>query len=171
MCRTDCDNLYLCWCEVVAGQGKDQPPYIIEKFPHTYNDQETLNSIPQFVYPCKIEKREKEVQMFTFVLTAGDSSFMFGFCRHSPNASSAIVIMSHLPWDSTFSSALNVCANLQSSENPENLWSFLKEFYEVPVPLPGESIHFAYPPNNMMFTSKCPNSSTLASIPENVSNL
>lgn len=45
-----------CWCEIVAPQGSDHPPWIIQKFPRTYNEEEVLKSIPQFTFPCPFEK-------------------------------------------------------------------------------------------------------------------
>ncbi|XP_018010758.1 uncharacterized protein LOC108668116 isoform X3 [Hyalella azteca] len=163
--RSTPSTLLECWCEVVAGQGPDQPPWIIQKFPSTYDDHSTLNSVPQFVFPCKIETNV--VQNFSFVLTALDSKFTFGFCRHSPNAQSAIVILSFLPWDSTFYKIMNLCSELQSSENPEDVWSFLKALYNTPVPEPGSDLAFSYPPANKMFVAKCPDHLSLPSLPDN----
>ncbi|KAF2360855.1 uDENN domain [Trinorchestia longiramus] len=163
--RSTPNTLLECWCEVVAGQGPDQPPWIIHKFPSTFDDQQKLNSIPQFVFPCKIET--SVVLNFSFVLTALDSTFTFGFCRHSPNAESALVVLSHLPWDSTFYKILNLCSELQSSDSPGDVWSFLQTLYTAPVPDPGSDLTLTYPPANKMFVTRCPNHLTLPSLPDN----
>lgn len=49
-------HLFQCFCEVVQPKPPDKEPWIIQKFPESYNDAETLKSVPKFAYPCEFGK-------------------------------------------------------------------------------------------------------------------
>ncbi|CAD1473823.1 unnamed protein product, partial [Heterotrigona itama] len=92
-------HLFECFCEVAAPLG-EKPPWILQKYPTSFSDEEILKSVPKFAYPCEIENLM--VQHFSFVLTSIDSKWTFGFCRHDPKTDTALVILSALPWHEIF---------------------------------------------------------------------
>lgn len=51
---------------------------------------------------------------FSFVLTNIKSKWTFGYCRHTPDNDTSLVILSDLPWHSTFFKILDHCAELST---------------------------------------------------------
>ena len=102
------------------------------------------------------------VDLFTFVLTSGDSKWTFGYCRHPPHARKATVFLSFLPWQEIFYRCLNHCAEA----DPAVLEHFLLTMYNSPVPEPGTCIYI--PTMTKPFIYPCPPDLGLSSIPENV---
>ncbi|KAK4315826.1 hypothetical protein Pmani_012982 [Petrolisthes manimaculis] len=157
-------RLLECWCEVVGPQGKDRPPWILQKFPNSYNDKEILKSVPQFAFPCTFDR--STVQHFSFVLTSLDSKWTYGYCRHAPGQETAIIILSHLPWHQTFYKLLNHLSELMSNDLTSDLTACLQSAYKSPIPHPGSDITIPYG-NNKFFVGHCPDHRKLPTIPEN----
>ncbi|XP_042891992.1 DENN domain-containing protein 1B-like isoform X7 [Penaeus japonicus] len=157
-------RLLECWCEVVGPRGKDNAPWIIQKFPNSYTQEEILKSVPQFAFPCSFESTN--VQHFSFVLTSLDSKWTYGFCRHAPGAETALVLLSHLPWHETFYKLLNTLSEMMSAGRTSDMTSCLQNIYKFKVPLPGTEITVPYG-DNKFFVAQCPNHLKLPTIPEN----
>ncbi|XP_063606797.1 DENN domain-containing protein 1C-like isoform X2 [Penaeus indicus] len=157
-------RLLECWCEVVGPRGKENTPWIIQKFPNTYTQEEILKSVPQFAFPCPFESTN--VQHFSFVLTSLDSKWTYGFCRHAPGAETALVLLSHLPWHETFYKLLNTLSEMLSAGRVSDMTSCLQSIYKFKVPLPGTEITVPYG-DNKFFVAQCPNHLKLPTIPEN----
>ncbi|XP_043285405.1 DENN domain-containing protein 1A-like isoform X2 [Venturia canescens] len=162
--RENVKQLFECFCEVAAPSVEKQP-WILQKYPETFADQEILKSVPKFAYPCEFENTL--VQHFSFVLTSIDSKWTFGFCRHDPKTQTALVILSPLPWHEIFYKLLNHIATLTSSNNAGDLWKFLGNVYSCGVPIPGASITIPSPDPNITFVCQSPRQFQLPSIPEN----
>ncbi|XP_076670470.1 DENN domain-containing protein 1B isoform X6 [Andrena cerasifolii] len=162
--RDNVQHLFECFCEVAAPLG-EKPPWILQKYPSSFSDEEILKSVPKFAYPCEIENLL--VQHFSFVLTSIDSKWTFGFCRHDPKTDTALVILSALPWHEIFYKLLNNIATLMSSGTGEDLWKFLETVYKSTVPIPGSSISIPVPNSKVNFLCQSPKQFQLPSIPEN----
>ncbi|XP_012339359.1 DENN domain-containing protein 1A isoform X2 [Apis florea] len=162
--RDNVQHLFECFCEVAAPLG-EKPPWILQKYPTSFLDEEILKSVPKFAYPCEIEN--VMVQHFSFVLTSIDSKWTFGFCRHDPKTDTALVILSALPWHEIFYKCLNNIATLMSNGTGEELWKFLETVYKSPVPIPGSSISIPVPNSKVNFVCQSPKQFQLPSIPEN----
>lgn len=102
------------------------------------------------------------VDLFTFVLTSGDSKWTFGYCRHPPHAKKCTLFLTFLPWQEIFYRCLNLCAEAE----PAALEQFLDKMYCSPVPEPGTCLYI--PTMTKPFISPCPPDLGLSSIPENV---
>ena len=48
-------HLFECFCEVAAPLA-EKLPWILQKYPTSFSDEEILKSVPKFAYPCEIEK-------------------------------------------------------------------------------------------------------------------
>ncbi|XP_008554860.1 DENN domain-containing protein 1A isoform X2 [Microplitis demolitor] len=162
--RQNVKHLFECFCEVAAPVG-EKPPWILQKYPESFVDNELLKSVPKFSYPCDFEKIT--VQHFSFVLTSIDSKWTFGFCRHDPKTETALVILSSLPWHEMFYKLLNLIATLTTSSNSGDLWKFLGDVYASNVPMPGTSVTIPLPDPNITYTCQSPRQFELPSIPEN----
>ncbi|XP_050469648.1 DENN domain-containing protein 1B isoform X2 [Bombus huntii] len=162
--RDNVQHLFECFCEVAAPLG-EKSPWILQKYPTSFLDEEILKSVPKFAYPCEIENLM--VQHFSFVLTSIDSKWTFGFCRHDPKTDTALVILSVLPWHEIFYKLLNNIATLMSNGTGEDLWKFLETVYKSPVPIPGSSISIPVPNSKVNFVCQSPKQFQLPSIPEN----
>ncbi|XP_061938318.1 DENN domain-containing protein 1B isoform X4 [Apis cerana] len=162
--RDNVQHLFECFCEIAAPLG-EKPPWILQKYPTSFLDEEILKSVPKFAYPCEIEN--VMVQHFSFVLTSIDSKWTFGFCRHDPKTDTALVILSALPWHEIFYKFLNNIATLMSNGTGEELWKFLETVYKSPVPIPGSSISIPVPNSKVNFVCQSPKQFQLPSIPEN----
>ncbi|XP_076244199.1 DENN domain-containing protein 1A isoform X2 [Calliopsis andreniformis] len=161
--RDNVQHLFECFCEVAAPLA-EKPPWILQKYPSSFSDEEILKSVPKFAYPCEIENLL--VQHFSFVLTNIDSKWTFGFCRHDPKTDTALVILSALPWHEIFYKLLNNIATLMSTGTGEDLWKFLETVHKCIVPIPGSSISIPVP-NSKNFVCQTPKQFQLPSIPEN----
>ncbi|XP_017793349.1 PREDICTED: DENN domain-containing protein 1A isoform X1 [Habropoda laboriosa] len=162
--RDNVQHLFECFCETAAPLG-EKPPWILQKYPSSFLDEEILKSVPKFAYPCEIENLM--VQHFSFVLTSIDSKWTFGFCRHDPKTDTALVILSALPWHEIFYKLLNNIATLMSNSTGEDLWKFLETVYKSPVPIPGSSVSIPVPHSKVNFVCQSPKQFQLPSIPEN----
>ncbi|XP_076647858.1 DENN domain-containing protein 1A isoform X3 [Halictus rubicundus] len=163
--RDNVQHLFECFCEVAAPL-VEKLPWILQKYPSSFSDEEILKSVPKFAYPCEIENLV--VQHFSFVLTSIDSKWTFGFCRHDPKTDTGLVILSALPWHEIFYKLLNKIATLiQSTGTGEDLWKFLETVYNSTVPIPGSSISIPVPNSKVKFVYQSPKQFHLPSIPEN----
>ncbi|XP_014212185.1 DENN domain-containing protein 1A [Copidosoma floridanum] len=162
--RENVKQLFECFCEVAQPNGEKQP-WILQRYPESYNDSEVLKSVPKFAYPCEIQN--VTIQHFSFVLTSVDSKWTFGFCRHDPKTETALVILSALPWHETFYKLLNHIATLTASSNAGDLLKFLGDVYEATLPVPGASVSIPLPDSKTIFVLQRPNQFQLPSIPEN----
>ncbi|XP_034193086.1 DENN domain-containing protein 1B isoform X11 [Osmia lignaria lignaria] len=160
--RDNVQHLFECFCEIAAPLG-ERPPWILQKYPTSFSDEEILKSVPKFAYPCEIENLL--VQHFSFVFTS--SKWTFGFCRHDPKTDTALVILSALPWHEIFYKLLNNIATLMSTGTGEDLWKFLETVYRSSVPIPGSSISIPVPNSKVNFVCQSPKQFQLPSIPEN----
>jgi hypothetical protein len=80
---------------------------IVKRYPASYDDDEILRSVGQFCFPCP-QMQHETITHFSFVLTAIDSRWTFGFCRHLPSPDrSCLLLLSSLPWHDTFFKLLN----------------------------------------------------------------
>lgn len=105
------------------------------------------------------------MELFTFVLTSGDSKWTFGYCRHPIGAKKGIIFLTFLPWQEIFFRALNLCAEMSE----ENLKIFLHKLYTTPVPDGSTCLYV--PTHSKPFICPCPKDLSLPSIPENVSQI
>ena len=75
------------------------------------------------------------MQNFSFVLTSLEAQWTYGFCRHAPNAETALVILSSLPWHETFYRLLNRAAEMVLSPDDDGeLWRFLEACHGTRMP-------------------------------------
>ncbi len=103
------------------------------------------------------------MELFTFVLTSGDSKWTFGYCRHPPSGGrTCTVFLSFLPWQEIFYRTLNYCAELEDSL----LVFFLERMHNTPIPDAGTCLYI--PTHSKPFICPCPSDFSLPSIPENV---
>ncbi|XP_043480871.1 DENN domain-containing protein 1B isoform X2 [Leptopilina heterotoma] len=162
--RENVKHIFECFCEIAAPIGEKQA-WILQKYPDTFADQEILKSVPKFAYPCEVENQQ--VQHFSFVLTSIDSKWTFGFCRHDPKTTTALVILSALPWHETFYIFLNHIATLISSKNAGDLVKFLEDVHNTAVPVCGIAASIPLPNTSTVFLCQSPKQFQLPSIPEN----
>lgn len=52
--RDNVQHLFECFCEIATPLG-EKPPWILQKYPTSFSDEEILKSVPKFAYPCEIE--------------------------------------------------------------------------------------------------------------------
>ncbi|XP_059092753.1 uncharacterized protein LOC131888009 isoform X1 [Tigriopus californicus] len=177
--RPDVHRAFECFAEVCApdvgvesGGAKVGLAAIARTFPTWYKERQAdqLKSVPQFVFPCQ-GIATATVQNFSFVLTNLEAQWTFGFVRHSPNADTALVMLSSLPWHETFYRVLNHAAELTHSQDEGELERFLEAVYKARLPDPGTVFHISWEatPNGSRrdFTCPIPLEHGLPSIPEN----
>lgn len=105
------------------------------------------------------------ITSYSFVLTNIDSKWRFGFCRHDPKLSKAMILITYLPWHDLFLKFLNVLAIIKKKDTKE-FQAFLREVYNKKVPEQNEALELLYSNGASTFVFKRP--PTLPSIPENV---
>lgn len=163
--RENVSHIFECFCEVVKPQPKTEG-WIIQKYPEIYKNEEILKTVPKFVYPCEFDN--SVIQHFSFVLTNVDSQWTFGYCRHDPNSSTALVVLSYLPWHESFYDLLNCISDLIHGSETDLLWTFLNKLYTSKVPDPSGTLKI--PLNNKankVFTCQAPARFQLPKLPEN----
>lgn len=90
---------------------------IVKRYPASYSDEEILRSVGQFCFPCSAIQHET-ITHFSFVLTAIDSRWTFGFCRHLPPPDrTCLLLLSSLPWHDTFFKLLNHLSALVQAQD------------------------------------------------------
>lgn len=157
--RAKPDHLFECFLEIA-----DQSPWWLQKFPENYQNEEILQSVVKFTFPCDISCTT--VQHFSFVLTDIDSKWTFGFCRHTPNSQTALCILSYLPWHEVFYKILNTIAEITQRTQSSDPSQFLKELYILKVPYPGSEIAL-HVDGKLELKVTCPDDSPLPKIPDN----
>ncbi|CAG2164946.1 unnamed protein product, partial [Oppiella nova] len=180
--NSDIKHVFECYLEIrspsattVATNGDSSSvSSVVRKYPEHYSQQEILRCVPQFAYPCAVDV--ETVTHFSFVLTAVDSKWTFGFCRLAPHHSTSQVILSSLPWHSTFYKVLNHCAEIRShveldaNNRHKTTSNFLEAIYQSEVPQPGLDLVVTYCMDGMPgvkeFCAQCPDHHKLPSIPE-----
>ncbi|RZF32373.1 hypothetical protein LSTR_LSTR001837 [Laodelphax striatellus] len=163
--RENVRHLFECFCEVVGPQPNGADPWIIQKFPDSYRDEEVLKSVPKFAFPCQFDN--SNIQHYSFVLTNLDSKWTFGFCRHDPKSETALVVLSFLPWHESFYKFLNIICELTHNAHSDDLWKFLETVYQSRVPEPGGTLQVPTSTSHSKFVCQCPCQFSLPSIPEN----
>ncbi|XP_022198892.2 DENN domain-containing protein 1A [Nilaparvata lugens] len=163
--RDNVRHLFECFCEVVGPQPNGADPWIIQKFPDSYRDEEVLKSVPKFAFPCEFDN--SNIQHYSFVLTNIDSKWTFGFCRHDPKSETALVVLSFLPWHESFYKFLNIICELTHNAHSDDLWKFLETVYQSRVPEPGATLQVPTSTSHSKFVCQCPCQFSLPSIPEN----
>lgn len=54
--RNDVTRLFECFCEVAGPSKENTSPWILQKFPEHYRQDEMLSTLPDFAYPCEFDK-------------------------------------------------------------------------------------------------------------------
>jgi len=101
-----------------------------------------------------------------------EAQWTYGFCRHAPEAQTALVILSNLPWHETFYGLLNHAAELTLAADGGELWRFLRASHEMKVPDDGGRFSVCWTSSNGAekdFACASPPPDGLPRIPENVS--
>eukprot|EP01102_Stenamoeba_stenopodia_P009529 TRINITY_DN2819_c0_g1_i4.p1 TRINITY_DN2819_c0_g1~~TRINITY_DN2819_c0_g1_i4.p1 ORF type:complete len:792 (-),score=149.55 TRINITY_DN2819_c0_g1_i4:69-2444(-) len=131
---------------VVSVTGKG-PANVTYRFPPASEDRkDTISkSIVQFCFPEEGEIKhssQNQCETFSFVLTEGDGSKRFGYCRRfaiSNNASECYCIISWIPSFNLFSQMLDIVEE-RRQHSSSAVFVFLKSVLANPFPAPGESI-------------------------------
>ena len=53
VCRTNVKHLVECFCEIVTPENSSQKPWVIQKFPDSFRDEDMLKQVSLFAFPCK----------------------------------------------------------------------------------------------------------------------
>lgn len=163
--RENPTHVFECFCEVVIPQKDEKKAWILQKYPHDFDNEEMLKSVPEFSCPC--EFTYNTVQHFSFVLTSLDSKWTFGYCRFAPKNPTVLVILSFLPWHEIFYKLLNHVAELTEDKESGMLNKFLEALYFTDVPEPGLQLHVAYNQGQKEFIAHFPDHFKLPTIPDN----
>ena len=103
-----------------------------------------------------------------------EASWTYGFCRVAPNAQTALVFLSKLPWHEAFYKMLNHAAELITYHSQDELFSFLHASHICKVPENGQMFHVSWlTDKNVMsdFAVETPHQLNLPTLPENVSQM
>ncbi|XP_047425839.1 DENN domain-containing protein 1A isoform X2 [Mugil cephalus] len=158
------ESTFEVYLEVAHPGTHSSGPETRRKYPEDYTDQETLQTVPKFCFPFRMDSLtvNQVGQNFTFVLTDIESKQRFGFCRLSSGAHTCYCILSYLPWFEVFYKLLNILADYTVKGQESEWQELLVSLYTLPIPEPGVPVHLGV---HSFFT--VPNSSELPSIPEN----
>ncbi|KAH9511031.1 DENN (AEX-3) domain [Dermatophagoides farinae] len=173
--RDEWDRLIELFAEIAIPQsnsndsngGEEEEPWILRTYPADYSNREVLGSVPHFAYPCPFKC--DVITHFSFVLTNMKSKWTFGYCRHTPDNDTCLVILSDLPWHSTFYKILDHCAELATRKSSIPLERFLESLYTSDIPQPGLQLTITYTVEDIKlkeFSAPCPDHHKLPSIPE-----
>ncbi|VVC41456.1 Hypothetical protein CINCED_3A005749 [Cinara cedri] len=163
--RNDVTHLFECFCEVAGPSKENTTPWILQKFPEHYKQDEVLSTVSNFAYPCDFDRTM--TQYYSFVLTNIESKWTFGFCRHDSKSETALVVLSYLPWHESFYNLLNRISNLTNSNKSKDLWSFLDSVYNSKLPFKGCDLKINNDNGDELFVCQSPIQFKLPSIPEN----
>ncbi|XP_039628333.1 DENN domain-containing protein 1B isoform X1 [Polypterus senegalus] len=121
---------------------KDKDPEVLLQYPEDFNDEESLQILPQFCFPYDVERARDAhvVQNFTFVLTDLEGNQRFGFCRLTTGSKSCLCILSYLPWFEVFYKLLNSLADYLTKGQRNEMLQLLSVLYEHSVPQEGNPI-------------------------------
>ncbi|XP_061184191.1 DENN domain-containing protein 1B-like isoform X2 [Saccostrea echinata] len=132
--RANPERIFEVFLEVAKPDGdKDgKGTFIVQKYPPTFNDEDTLKSVPSFAFPCETDRTT--VDHFTFVLTDLESKYKFGYCRYATGAQTCLCIVSCLPWFEVFYSLLNLLAEMINRSEDNDVTNLLRAAYANGVP-------------------------------------
>ncbi|XP_017347989.1 DENN domain-containing protein 1A isoform X2 [Ictalurus punctatus] len=155
-------KIFEAYMEVIYSETKG--PERCWLFPEDYTDQETLQIVPKFCFPFRMDSvAVRQVgKNFTFVLTDVESKQRFGFCQLSDGAQSCYCFLSYLPWFEVFYKLLNMLANYTNKGQESLKKESLESLHALPIPDPGMSVYL-----NMQTCFTVPDLRELPSIPEN----
>lgn len=172
-------------------------PIIESVYPPSFNNQEILKTAIQFACPCP--SQSATVELFTFVLTSGDSKWTFGYCRHPPASTSTALqqqggqstssnngVGDNSNNDSSPPGMTNAASTLfltflpwqeifyrslnYCAELQTDATQFLSQMYSTVIPEAGTCLYIPTQINSKKpFICACPTDYALPSIPENVS--
>ncbi|UXI21706.1 OPA3-like protein [Sarcoptes scabiei] len=164
-------NLIELFAEIAVPRRENGPalaePWILRTYPNDYSNKEVLSSVPYFAYPCAFKC--DVITHFSFVLTNIKSKWTFGYCRHTPDSDTCLLILSDLPWHSTFFKILDHCAELAARQSSIPLERFLEALYNSEIPQPGLQLNVTYTVEDIKlkeFSASCPDHQKLPCIPE-----
>ncbi|XP_052789020.1 DENN domain-containing protein 1A-like isoform X3 [Mya arenaria] len=160
--RENPDKLFEVFFEI-GKPTEDAAPFILQKYPLDFNDEEVIKSVPKFAFPCNTERYTTTVDHFSFVLTDLDSKFKFGYCRHATGAQTCLCIVSFLPWFEVFYNFLNTLAEITNRTDDNDLTPMLRNAYVQEVPTPGLPVTIVA--GQEMLSFKAPDANKLPSIP------
>ncbi|XP_033731313.1 DENN domain-containing protein 1B-like isoform X3 [Pecten maximus] len=163
--RENPEKIYEVFMEIGKANGEHEEPFLIQRYPADYGDEEVLKSVPKFAFPCDTERYTTTVDHFTFVLTEINSTLKFVFCRHATGAQTCLCIVSYFPWFEIFYNLLNQLAEMLNHNYERDMTSFLRAAYVQDVPAPGVPVTIAANQEMMNFTA--PEINKLPSIPSN----
>ncbi|XP_037082162.1 DENN domain-containing protein 1B-like [Pollicipes pollicipes] len=160
--RVKVQHIFDCFCEVSTSHDGDQRTQIIQKFPDSFQEDSILDMVPNFTYPCTIESRA--VEHFSFVLLK-DLEWLYGFCRHSPDDNTAVVLLSALPWHDLLYKLLDRLRQVMVTGGQALLQATLTTLYHTPVPADGARLHVQLP-DGLAFSGVCPDRHSLPALLE-----
>ncbi|CAH1786185.1 unnamed protein product [Owenia fusiformis] len=163
--RKNNKQIFELFCEVARPEDSDKDPFILQKFPDTYEEEDILKQIPSFTFPCKFES--PAVDHFTFVLTDIDGKYKFGFCRHATGAQTCLCIVSNRPWYEIFYKYLNYVAEILNKTDDNSIEPILQALYTCDSAKPGDEVEVVAKNFTEKFSFLCPDLHTLPTIPEN----
>ncbi|KAL4218820.1 DENN domain-containing protein [Mactra antiquata] len=161
--REKTERLFEVFLEVGKSSSEDEDPFILQKYPINYSDEEVIKSVPKFAFPCDTERYTTTVDHFTFTMTDLDSKFKFGFCRHATGAQTCFCIISLLPWFEVFYNFLNILAEITNRSEDNDVTDMLRAAYVHEVPSSGLPVTIVA--RQEMFSFKAPEVNKLPSIP------
>ena len=52
--RNDVKHLIECFCEIVSPETSNKQPWVVQKFPENFKDDEMLKQVSLFAFPCDV---------------------------------------------------------------------------------------------------------------------
>ncbi|XP_013420108.1 DENN domain-containing protein 1A isoform X2 [Lingula anatina] len=166
--RENPDKIFEVFAEIARPNESSKAPFVLQTYPENYEDEEVLQSIPKFAFPCNFESHA--VDHFTFVFTDIESKYRFGFCRHAAGSQTCLCIISFLPWYEIFYKLLNLLADILNKDQDNNIVPLLQALHEhQPPEKPGDSIIAVSKDHDYKheFIFESPNINRLPTIPQN----
>ncbi|KAG2470713.1 DEN1B protein, partial [Polypterus senegalus] len=162
--RENPERTFYWFFEASSPIAKDKDPEVLLQYPEDFNDEESLQILPQFCFPYDVERARDAhvVQNFTFVLTDLEGNQRFGFCRLTTGSKSCLCILSYLPWFEVFYKLLNSLADYLTKGQRNEMLQLLSVLYEHSVPQEGNPIILQFLPYFI-----APDAGSLPTIPEN----
>lgn len=110
------------------------------RFVHPQVEQDVLKSVTKFVFPFHSSFISSSVDCFTFVLTDGDGTFKFGFCRLSTDSNICHCLVSYYPWFSVFYGLLNHFVEMKKSSDLSLLTDWIDSTLKTKHFSPGKRV-------------------------------
>ncbi|XP_028967533.1 DENN domain-containing protein 1B [Galendromus occidentalis] len=146
--RLEPDRVFSLFAEVALPTQNNEQPWVLRTFPQNFDKHQILKMVAQSAVPVSAEHAasicQGMVTHFSFVITAVDSKWSFGFVRHTPQAPTCLVLVSDLPWHDTFYRLLNHIADLTAKREDFLAEDFLDNLYRAAVPQPGFQLLINY---------------------------